>query len=67
MGVLIPGLANAIGIIAGSGCALIKEISRLKNLKWKIININSRVGSRLRSLLLKRKELYFCKLEVQTI
>ena len=67
MDVLIPGLAPATGIIVGSGCVLIKGILRFRSSKLKIININRRTGSRLASLLMKRKELYFCKQEVQII
>jgi hypothetical protein len=67
MAVSIQELVSAIGIIAGLECAHIKEILRLRSFKWMIINIKSRVGRRLARILLKRKELYFCRLEVQII
>lgn len=67
MAVSIQELVSAIGIIAGLECVLIKEILRLRSFKWMIINIKSRVGRRLARILLKRKELYFCRLEVQII
>jgi hypothetical protein len=67
MDVSIPGLVLVIGIIVGSGCVLIKGILRYRSSKLKIININRRTGSRLANLLMRRKESYFCKQEVQII
>ena len=67
MDVPIQELVLATEIIVDWGCALIKEKIKLRSSKWKIININSRIGSKLISLLLKSKESYSCKLEAQII
>lgn len=67
MDVSIQGLVLVTKIIVDWGCVLIKEMLRLRNFKWKIININSRIGNRLISLHLNNKELYSCKPGVQII